>query len=123
MLIVYIFRKWHWYSVVIFQFCNSSLVCGGKNDVPGYGDIKACLEYQFGENRWKEIAPMQQPRFRAASTLDNNGFLWVLGGTHDVSSNPLTTEVYLSNQKRWTIGNPLPPALRDTGIESQCTVR
>ena len=111
------------FSIVIFQFCNFSLVCGGKNDIPGYGTINTCLEYQFGENRWKEIAPMQQPRFRASSTLNNNGDLWVLGGTHDVSSNPLTTEVYLSNQKRWNIGNPLPPALRDTGIDSQCTVR
>ena len=99
-----------------------SLVCGGKNDIPGLGYIDKCLEYQIGQNEWKEIAAMEQPRFRASSTLDKNGFLWILGGIHN--SNPLrTTEVYFSNQKRWRDGYQLPPALKDTGIDSQCTVR
>ena len=107
-----------------FQFYIFSLVCGGKNDIPGDSQvIKKCLEYQIGQNQWKEIASMKQPRFRAASTLDKDGFLWVLGGTHDNSSNLLTTEVYFPNQKLWRNGYAMPPALRDTGIVSQCTVR
>ena len=100
-----------------------SSVCGGKNDIIGYGNINKCLEYQIEKNEWKEIATMNQPRYRASSTLDNDGFLWVLGGTHDNSSTLLSTEVYFSDQKRWRDGYPLPPALRDTGIDSQCTVR
>ena len=104
------------------RFDNFSLVCGGRNDIPGLGDINKCLKYQIGQNEWKEIAAMEQPRFRASSTLDKNGFLWILGGIHN--SNTLrTTEVYSSNQKRWRDGYQLPPALRDTGIESQCSVR
>ena len=104
------------------RFDNFSLVCGGRNDIPGLGDINKCLKYQIGQNEWKEIAAMEQPRFRASSTLDKNGFLWILGGINN--SNTLrTTEVYSSNQKRWRDGYQLPPALRDTGIDSQCTVR
>ena len=75
---------------------------------------------------WDKIPEMTQKRYYGASVLDPNGDMWVLGGTAN-SSNADSTEVYqykpLPRSGRWRKGYPLPTALRDTGIESQCNVR
>ena len=75
---------------------------------------------------WDKITEMTQKRYYGASVLDPNGDMWVLGGTAN-SSNADSTEVYqykpLPRSGRWRKGYPLPTALRDTGIESQCNVR
>ena len=75
---------------------------------------------------WDKITEMTQKRYYGASVLDPNGDMWVLGGTAN-SSNADSTEVYQYKPRprsgRWRKGYPLPTALRDTGIESQCNVR
>ena len=75
---------------------------------------------------WDKIPQMTQKRYYGASVLDPNGDMWVLGGTAN-SSNADSTEVYqykpLPRSGRWRKGYPLPTALRNTGIESQCNVR
>ena len=69
---------------------------------------------------------MAQKRHLSASLLDPNGNMWVLGGTSS-SSTFDATEIYQYKTKsrgfgRWRKGFPLPPALRDTGIEGHCAV-
>ena len=69
---------------------------------------------------------MGQKRHLSASVLDPNGDMWVLGGSAN-SSVADSTEIYNYKPKsrgfgRWRKGFPLPPALRDTGIESHCAV-
>ena len=75
---------------------------------------------------WDKITEMTQKRYYGTSVLDPNGDMWVLGGTAN-SSNADSTEVYQYKPRprsgRWRKGYPLPTALRDTGIESQCNVR
>ena len=70
---------------------------------------------------------MTHKRHQAASVLDKNGDLWVLGGTSNFSAAD-STEIY--NYKsadrgfgNWRKGFPLPQALRDTGLQSTCTVK
>ena len=75
---------------------------------------------------WDKITEMTQKRYYGTSVIDPNGDMWVLGGTAN-SSNADSTEVYQYKPRprsgRWRKGYPLPTALRDTGIESQCNVR
>ena len=71
------------------------------------------------------IKPMSQKRFYASSVLDENGDIWVLGGTAENNQSD-STEVYVYKPKgegSWRKGVPLPQDFRDTGIESHCTVR
>ena len=69
---------------------------------------------------------MANKRHQASSVLDKNGDMWVLGGTAN-SSAADSTEIY--NYKtpvgsgRWRKGFPLPAALRDTGLQSHCSVK
>ena len=70
---------------------------------------------------------MTNKRNFATSVLDENGDIWVLGGTAN-SSAADSTEIY--NYKtpdlgsgRWRKGFPLPAALRDTGLQSHCSVK
>ena len=70
---------------------------------------------------------MTQKRHQAASVLDKNGDIWVLGGTSN-SSAADSTEIYnyrpaSRGYGRWRKGFPLPQALRDTGLQSHCTVK
>ena len=69
---------------------------------------------------------MSKKRYYGASVLDPNGDMWVIGGTAN-SFNADSTEVYQYKPRprsgTWRKGHPLPTSLRDTGIESQCTVR
>ena len=69
---------------------------------------------------------MLEKRYYSSSVLDQNGNLWVLGGTHN-STNSDSTEVYeykpAPKMGKWRKGYPLPTELRDTGLESQCAVR
>ena len=81
-----------------------------------------CFEYLIDANYWLEIDPLDEPRKSPTSSLDEDGNLWVMGGTTGGSS-AITTEVYIYERQTWTRGYDLPPALRDTGIESHCTVR
>ena len=94
-------------------------MCGGKNL---FGNMNSCLQYNIEDNDWKEISPMAEQRLYAKASLDEDGNLWVVGGTHE-NTVSLTTEVYLYEEKRWTRGYELPQSLRDTGIESHCIVR
>ena len=84
--------------------------------------MNTCFKYEFQENDWTVISNMMVPRLFAKSSLDEDGNLWVMGGTHE-STASLTTEVYIYEENRWTRGYELPASLRDTGIESHCTVR
>ena len=71
------------------------------------------------------IRSMQFKRFYASSVLNNEGDMWVLGGTA-VNNASDTSEVYAYGPRgtgRWQKGPPLPPDYRDTGLESHCTVR
>ena len=70
---------------------------------------------------------MSHKRFYGSSVLDPKGNFWVLGGTAN-SQNADSTEIYEYKPKergfgRWRKGFPLPAELRDTGIQSQCSVR
>ena len=65
---------------------------------------------------------MIQKRYLAASVLDPSGNFWMLGGT-DGSSAAESTEIYEYERKAWRKGFPLPPELRDTGLQSHCAVR
>ena len=68
---------------------------------------------------------MVERRYRASSVLNQNGDMWVLGGVSGNSSLDYT-EVYEYLPKgkgRWRTGAPLPPAYRDSGLESHCTIR
>ena len=69
---------------------------------------------------------MGQKRHLSASVLDPNGDMWVLGGSSN-SSVADSTEIYQYKPEsrgfgRWRKGFPLPPDLRDTGVESHCSV-
>ena len=86
-------------------------------------------------SRWFIIPGLTEKRYQAASVLDVNGDMWVLGGTSN-SSAADSTEIYNYKPPRrtldqleageggtWRKGFPLPEALRDTGLQSQCTVK
>ena len=68
---------------------------------------------------------MKHKRYYASSVLDSNGNMMVMGGTaSNKASTPTEVYEYLPRgQGQWKEGVPLPPAYRDTGIESHCTVR
>ena len=75
---------------------------------------------------WDKIPNMGQTRHLSASILDPNGDMWVLGGSSN-SSAADSTEIYQYKPQsrgfgRWRKGFPLPPDLRDTGVESHCSV-
>ena len=99
---------------------DAPIVCGGQN---ADGPINNCFQYDIFKDEWNEIDGLSEPRNFASSSLTPNGDLWVLGGTHDINTNPLKTEVYDSDRKSWRLGFDLPGALRDTGIDSHCTMR
>ena len=68
---------------------------------------------------------MEFKRFYASSVLNDNGDMWVLGGTA-LNNASDTSEVYAYQPRgkgQWQKGPPLPPDYRDTGLESHCTVR
>ncbi len=69
---------------------------------------------------------MTQKRYRAATVLNEDGDMWVLGGTYDSTASE-ATEVFRyqarTNSGSWTRGRPLPDDLRDSGIESHCVVQ
>ena len=68
---------------------------------------------------------MDQRRYRASAVLNENGDMWVIGGV-SLNSSSDSTEVYEylpKGEGKWRKGTPLPPAFRDTGIESHCTIR
>ena len=68
---------------------------------------------------------MAKNRSRSTSVLDEEGNMWVMGGTYEDGASD-STEVYVYQPKGtgyWRKGKPLPPDYRDTGIESHCTVR
>ena len=73
------------------------------------------------------IPGMKHTRFYASSVLNEDGDMWVIGGAAPGSDNASdTTEVYTylpRGKGKWRTGPALPPAYRDTGIESHCTVR
>ena len=61
---------------------------------------------------------------RAAAVMNEEGNMWVIGGTSD-DSGLNGTEVYHDGSNgtgKWTQGPMLPVGLRG-GIESHCTVR
>jgi len=72
--------------------------------------------------RVDDIPPMTLKRHYAASVLDENGDMWVLGG-FDGPQSAGTTEIFQFSSRRWRRGRPLPSELRDSGISSQCAVR
>ncbi len=76
--------------------------------------------------RWNQIPSMNDKRHYAASVLDQNGNLWVIGGHHD-SQAAGSTEVYEykapPREGRWRRGYPLPSELRDTGLSDHCAVK
>lgn len=68
---------------------------------------------------------MIEKRHGAASVIDENGNLWVLGGTYD-SKSADSTEIYdykSNGRGTWKQSYPLPGVLRDTGLDSHCAVR
>ena len=81
----------------------------------------------FLSSSWIRLPDMSNKRNFATSVLDENGDIWVLGGTAN-SSAADSTEIY--NYKtpdlgsgRWRKGFPLPAALRETGLQSHCSVK
>ena len=71
---------------------------------------------------------MASKRKFASSVLDPNGDLWILGGKSGYNNASDSTEIY--NYKTasrgfglWRKGFPLPLELRDTGLQSQCSVK
>ena len=73
---------------------------------------------------------MNEKRYLAASVLDEDDNMWVLGGYEDTDPSEVTTskttEVFQYSppprQGRWRRGSPLPSSLRDTGLESHCAL-
>ena len=68
---------------------------------------------------------MAHARSYASAVLNEDGNIWILGGTAEDQASD-TTEVYEyapRGEGRWRKGPQLPPDYRDTGIESHCTVR
>ncbi len=68
------------------------------------------------------MEPMQEARHYAASVLNENGDLWVLGGVNG-SNAADSTEIYEFDYSRWRKGRPLPSGLRDSGVAYHCAVR
>ena len=73
---------------------------------------------------------MTEPRQNSASTLDENGNMWVIGGLasndKNQTDNSISTEVYeyrIEGTGVWKKGYELPSILRDTGIQSHCVVK
>ena len=69
---------------------------------------------------------MNEKRYLATAVLNEDGHMWVFGGTSN-SKAAQSTEVFHYNprngQGRWQRANPLPADLRDSGLESHCSVR
>ena len=68
---------------------------------------------------------MKHARSYASAITNEKGDLWILGGTAEDKASQ-STEVYEYRPRgegQWRTGPQLPPAYRDTGIESHCTVR
>ena len=64
----------------------------------------------------------------SGSVLDQNGDFWILGGSGGYNDASDSTEIYnyqsaVRGFGRWRKGFPLPTELRDTGLESQCSVK
>merc|ERR1711935_145106 len=103
---------------------DAPIYCGGKSRAD---NLNLCVEFDYKRNTWNDIPNMAQKRHLATSVLDVNGDMWVLGGTAN-SSAADSTEIYNykppdSGFGRWRKGFPLPAALRDTGLQSHCSVK
>ncbi len=99
---------------------DAIMLCGGKS---GATNIKKCQTYEPLSNTWlKNTTSMHHKRHRAASVLDEDGNMWVLGGI-DGSDSADSTEVFDFASRRWTRGYPMPSELRDSGLSSHCAVR
>eukprot|EP00094_Tigriopus_californicus_P006154 TCALIF_05926-PA protein Name:"Similar to snk Serine protease snake (Drosophila melanogaster)" AED:0.19 eAED:0.19 QI:0/0.83/0.71/0.85/0.66/0.71/7/188/824 len=103
---------------------DAAIVCGGKN---GDDNLNTCHKYLPLDNDWikspvsGELPNMLEPRFYAGSALDEQGNMWVLGGSKGGASAD-STEVFNFRSKRWQPGRPLPGYYRDSGLNSHCVV-
>ena len=68
---------------------------------------------------------MNTERDRAAAVINNQGNMWVIGGTNEDNMGLRSTEIYEYLPKgngKWKKGPDLPPGL-EGGLESHCAVR
>ena len=90
-----------------------------------YHQIDSNFRWRSDKIKADGIKPMNHKRYYASSVLDENGNIWVMGGTAEDAASD-TTEIYEYKPKGhgvWRKGPQLPGDYRDTGIESHCTVR
>ena len=78
-------------------FIDKIFVIGGYN--VGLMDTKSCLQFDTKDNRWKEVAPMNESRLEAACTVFE-GNIVVSGGTFDGYLN--TVESYDVIADKWS---------------------
>ncbi len=113
------------------------MICGGKS---GAGNLNTCQTYNPHTNKWsvvlkqmqqwrltlvlrnRDVPSMRFKRHQAASVLDKDGNMWMLGGI-DGSDSADATEIFDFAENRWREGHPLPRELRDSGLSSHCAVR
>ena len=71
------------------------------------------------------MPPMNTKRSRAAAVINDQGNMWVIGGTNGEVDGLNSTEIYEYIPKgkgKWKKGPDLPPGL-EGGLESHCAVR
>ena len=110
-------------------------VCGGNDDrnalsaIPGAVVLDTCRRYDARTNKWIEMEErMISPRRAAASTINADGDLWILGGSDKFDGGTLGTSEVLRNIDgdgiwKWTEGPALPKEVQKSGLNNHCVVK
>ena len=108
-------------------------VCGGNDDrratsnPPGPVVHDTCRRYDITTNKWIVMDErMISPRRAAASTINADGDLWILGGSDKFDGGGLGTSEILKNIDgtwKWTEGPSLPKEVQQSGLLNHCVVK
>ena len=108
-------------------------VCGGNDDrratsnPPGPEVLDTCRRYDITTNKWIVMDErMISPRRAAASTINADGDLWILGGSDKFDGGGLGTSEILKNIDgtwKWTEGPSLPKEVQQSGLLNHCVVK
>ena len=105
------------------------LVCGGISDIENAQFVQdICRRYDAKNNKWIEMdSRMISPRRAAASTVDKDGNLWIIGGSDKFDGGGLgTSEVLRKNEDglwEWEEGPALPKEVQKSGLIHHCVVK
>ena len=103
-----------------------TLVCGGESDIEFAQNVQnICRRYDVISNKWIEMEHrMISPRRAAASTVNQDGDLWIIGG--DDGNGPVGTSEILKNidgEWKWQDGPALPKEVQGSGLSNHCVVK